>query len=103
MLEVAQCRGPQFHLVQIVAQAIQRVDQIVDDNILGRFRHGTRVQLCLLSDVNNGSTRSVPQKALSDEKAWMAGSTPVMPNLCRAGSGLQPSCLDLDDACVFGE
>jgi hypothetical protein len=39
LLEASQSGRPKFHAIEILAQAIQRFDQIVDDHFFGRFRY----------------------------------------------------------------
>jgi hypothetical protein len=38
-LETVERRRPKFHAIQIVAQALQRFDQVSHDRICSRFRH----------------------------------------------------------------
>jgi hypothetical protein len=38
-LKASERRGPKLDAIQILAQAFQRFDQIVDDHFLGRFLH----------------------------------------------------------------
>jgi hypothetical protein len=39
MLKPVECSGPKFHTIQIVAQTLERFDQVSHNRICRRFRH----------------------------------------------------------------
>jgi hypothetical protein len=76
-LETSEGRSPKFHTIQLVVQAIQSFDQIVNNCIFGRLRHR-----CFASILG----RTIPH---SGSRSWPAFWFPlaVIMRLTCAGRG----------------